>query len=194
MHEHPPKRPRRSRRGRRSPSWILLGGGVVVVLVLAVVIAYAATVFIDDGTGTGTADRPGDDGPREVVDLGEPGTIGQWRTTVDGIGTASTYTNEFTEERAHGEFALVDVTVENTGNEPGYFDSSAISLVDDEGNIHESSTTIEDDALFLEQLDPGDRASGTAVVDVPEGTEIAEVRVKDTAPPHALLVVRVEGG
>lgn len=192
MRERPPKGPRRSRQGKRSHSWLLQGGGVVVVLALAVAIAYGMTVLIGDATGVGTADRPRNDAPGDVVDLGELGVVGQWRVTVDGIGTASTYTNEFTEERARGEFELVDVTVENAGNEPRYFDSSAISLVDDEGNAHVSSTTIEDDALFLEQLDPGDRASGTAVVDVPEGTEVAEVRMEDIASPQGPLVARVE--
>lgn len=190
--QQPPRR-------RKAWPWVLLGCGGAVLLV--VVLGVACTSALLSGapesaeTTTGQqegAGEAGDGDGAESVGVGEPGTVGQWQVTVNGIETAVAYGSEFAQEQAQGEFRIVNMTVENTGNEATFFDSSAVTLVDAEGNTYASSTMLEDDSLFLEQINPGNQAVGEAVFDVPEGTEITEVRVEDALSSEGPLVVRVE--
>ncbi|MFC4563287.1 DUF4352 domain-containing protein [Nocardiopsis mangrovi] len=119
------------------------------------------------------------DGGDALIPLGEPGTVDDWTVTVAGMETTSVYGDEFLEETAQGEFRVISLTVENTGSEATYFDSSAVKLVDANGSEYSSQTVLGGDDLFLEQINPGNSVSGEAVVDVPEGTEVAEVVVED---------------
>ncbi|WP_019610675.1 DUF4352 domain-containing protein [Nocardiopsis sp. CNS-639] len=178
-------------RGRRAWPWVLLGCGAAALLVLVLAIACSAVLF---SGGDSEREQPGgetEEGAAESVSMGEPGTVGQWRVVVDGIETTSSHGGEHTTEQAQGEFKVVDVTVENTGDRATVFDSSAVSLIDAEGNTYSSSTLV-DDAPFLEQINPGNRISGSAVFDVPEGTEITEVRVEDLFSLEEPLVIRAE--
>ncbi|WP_433701394.1 DUF4352 domain-containing protein [Nocardiopsis sp. CA-288880] len=173
---------------RRAWPWVLLGCGGAALLVIILGVACTVSLFAG-GAGQETAD---DAGEAESVGMGEPGTVGQWEVTVNGIETAATYGDEFSQETAQGEYAIVDLTVKNTGTEATIFDSSAISLVDSEGNTHSSSGSLTADSLFLEQINPGNEVSGSAAVDVPKGTEITEVEVTDTLSTEGPLVVEAD--
>ncbi|MFD3687348.1 DUF4352 domain-containing protein [Nocardiopsis sp. NPDC058631] len=185
----PPGQPPPPQRRKAWP-WVLLGCGAAALLII--VLAVACTMAVFSGGPAGEEPAGGEEEAEETVGMGEPGTVGQWQVTVEGIETAATYGDEFSEEEAQGEFAIVDLTVENTGNEATTFDDSAIRLIDDEGNTHSSEGSVGDDALFLEQINPGNEVSGSAAVDVPEGTEITAVEVTDVWSSEGPLLVQVD--
>ena len=121
-----------------------------------------------------------EDEPANTVGVGEAGTVADWTVTVEGTETAATYGPEYLEETAQGEFVIFGLTVANEGDESTFFDSSAVSLRDADGKEYSSQTVIGESDLFLEQINPGNSASGDAVVDVPAGTEITQVVIEDT--------------
>ncbi|WP_150239582.1 DUF4352 domain-containing protein [Nocardiopsis quinghaiensis] len=208
MHENPPNGPgypqqppygQRPPRGGKAWPWVLLGCGISALLVILLVFACTAVILsVDSGTAPApsepeaTEESTGGEEDPGSVGVGEPGTVSQWQVTVNGIETASTYGGQFSQEQAQGEFRIVNMTVENTGSEATVFDSSAISLVDGEGNEYSSNTMLEDESLFLEQINPGNQVSGTVVFDVPEGTEVTEIRVEDMWSFEEPLVIRAE--
>lgn len=115
----------------------------------------------------------------ESVGIGDTGEVGDWMVTVHGTETAATFSDEFFEEQAQGEFVIVEMTVENSGSEATYFDETALSLIDAEGNSHSTSTTLIDQTFFIEQINPGNQVTGQAAFDVPEGTEAVALEVTD---------------
>ncbi|MGW5877512.1 DUF4352 domain-containing protein [Nocardiopsis terrae] len=128
----------------------------------------------------------------ETVGVGDTGEVGDWMVTVNSTETAGTFGGEFTEKQAQGEFVIVDLTVENGGSEATTFDSSALSLIDADGNSHSASTTLEADSFFLEQINPGNQATGRAAFDVPEGTEAVALEVSDIWSMEAPLEIRLD--
>ncbi|OKI20512.1 hypothetical protein A6A08_22760 [Nocardiopsis sp. TSRI0078] len=178
---------------------MLLGCGVAALLFLVLAVACAVVVLSGDPDGTAPEGQPGGgaeeggDASAESVGIGEPGTVGQWQVTVNGIETADVYGDDFVRERAQGEFTIVSMTVKNTGNEATSFDGSAVSLVDADGNTYSSSTMLfQEESLLHEQVNPGNQVSGTAVFDAPEGTEITEIHVEDVWSFEEPLVIRAE--
>ncbi|MFE6307402.1 DUF4352 domain-containing protein [Nocardiopsis sp. NPDC057823] len=165
---------------------MLLGCGIAALLVIILAVACTGAFF---SAFTGPAEDTSGDGAQETsVGLGEPADLGQWRVTIESIETASSYE----ETSPQGEFKLVALTVENIGTESTTFDSSALSLIDADGNTHSASTTGSEDSLFLEQINPGNQKSGTAVFDVPEGTEITAVEIQDAFSMEEPVTVQVD--
>lgn len=191
------------KQGGRGWLYGCLGCGGLALLLLVVMVGCGALLAGGDGDGGSTgggspdsagetgsdaggdgegADEGGDSGggaDGTTVGLGEPGTAADWTVTVHGIETSPTYGDEFLEEQAQGEFAIVSMTVSNEGDEAVTFDSSAVTLRDADGKEYSSQTVLGSDSLFLEQINPGNSAEGEAVVDVPEGTEITQVVIED---------------
>jgi hypothetical protein len=171
-------------RKRKKWPWVLLAVFVLIAGMIAFNPGGGQEAETTSGTGenaTGAETEESDEGAGEAGDFaaGEAAQLGDWVVTVNGTETAATYGDEFFEEQAQGEFVIVDMTVENGGSEATYFDDTALSLVDADGNSHSASATASGD-FFLEQINPGNQASGAAVFDVPEGTEAVALEVEDT--------------
>lgn len=167
----------------RSWPWVLLGCGGAALLVLLLMAACTMVVFSGGSGSEGSGDdSAGEDGAGESeaeVGIGEAGTIGQWQVTVESVETAPTYEGAFGQEQAQGEFWLVELTVENTGNESTTFDDSNLTLVGVDDANFSADALVADDSLFLEQINPGNRVTGTAVFDAPEGTDMSALEVED---------------
>ncbi len=194
--QQPPQGWQQPPQKRKAWPWVLLGCGVSALLVLVLGVACVAVVSSGSpeetsGADPGEGSEGGTGEAEETVGMGEPGTVGQWEVTVDDIETSTTYGDEFSTEEAQGEFKLVSLTVENIGEEATTFDESGVYLIEDDGNRHSSTTTLAEDSLFLEQINPGNEVSGTAVVDVPEGTEIDSVEIEDIGSLEGPLVIEM---
>ncbi|HJE58797.1 MAG TPA: DUF4352 domain-containing protein [Nocardiopsis listeri] len=127
----------------------------------------------------------------ETVGVGEPGEVGGWIVTVNGTETAGVVGDGYSQEQAQGEFVIVDVTVENSGTEATYFDETALSLIDADGNEHSAGYVPGDEDFFVEQINPGNRSSGRAAFDVPEGTEPVALQVEDMLSFEDPLEIRL---
>ncbi|GAA1468061.1 DUF4352 domain-containing protein [Nocardiopsis exhalans] len=172
---------------RRKWPWVLLA---VFVLIVGMIVANngggqeaeTTSASEENATGAETEEAAEEEPAEESGDfaMGEAAQLGDWMVTVNGTETAASYGEEFFEEQAQGEFVIVDMTVENGGSESTTFDDSALSLIDSDGNSHAASTLLGADTFFLQQINPGNQASGEALFDVPEGTEPVALEVEDT--------------
>jgi hypothetical protein len=154
--------PRRRRRGR----WLL--GAAVLLLLLA--------VAIDLG------DRRNRD--PEPPGLGDPVRDGQFEFVVRSVdcGTRSVGAG-FGHRAALGQFCLVGLRVENTGNQGRTFQGGQQYLVDRDGNRHDPDLAATagngGDRLWATHLNPGQRLAGTLVYDVPEAAAPDRVELHD---------------
>lgn len=180
---------------RRKWPWILLAVFVIVVGMFACTAGGGQDAETTSDTEESTSGTEGgaDEAAEgeEVLGIGDTGQVGDWMVTVNGTETAATVGGEFYEERAQGEFVVVDLTVENGGSDATYFDDTALSVIDADGNSHSASSTASDD-FFLEQINPGNQATGTAAFDVPEGTEAVALEVEDTLSFAEPIEIRLD--
>lgn len=129
------------------------------------------------GTPTETEDEAGQNeeptqedpaGPR----MGDVVTVGDFAITVDGVEEGlSRVGDEMFGEDAQGQFVKVQVTVENTGNSAEYFFDSEQKLIDDQDRQHSTSSSswlLDEENLFLAEINPGNKVVGVLLYDIPQ--------------------------
>ncbi len=169
---------------RKKWPWILLAAFLLVLGIFACTAGGGEEGGTDPGGTESTSDAEGDGAGQDSEDgaqplgIGDTGQLGDWMVTVNGTETSATAGDEYFEERAQGEFVLVDLTVENGGSESTFFDETALTLIDTDGNSHNANSSVSGE-FFLEQINPGNQVTGKAAFDVPVGTEVAALEVED---------------
>ena len=156
--------PPRRRRGR----WLL---GVAALLLL---LAVASNL------GDKRNQSPGAPG------LGDPVRDGQFEFVVRSVDCGTRSVGEgFGHHTARGQFCLVSLRVENTGNEGRTFEGGRQFLLDRDGNRHDPDLLATagngGGQLWATHLNPGQRLAGTLVYDVPETAVPARVELHDAA-------------
>ena len=124
-----------------------------------------------------TADQAAEDSADEApaaYGLGDAVPTGDWEITVSNVESGvSQVGDQYLNSTAQGQYILVDVEVKNTGTEPTYFFEDDVKLLDDAGNTYATDseaslyTTESGDVFLLEEINPGNTASGVLVFDVP---------------------------
>ncbi|KUL34637.1 hypothetical protein ADL15_15475 [Actinoplanes awajinensis subsp. mycoplanecinus] len=156
----------------RTRVWV--GGGIVAALALITFGIWAVA----------TADRPAG-GP--VVVRGLPAAdaadtapggfavrVKRVRCGVSAVGP------DGWEQRADGQFCLLDVRVTNNGVEPELFDSSAQRVYDTTGAAYavaaEAAVFLNDDSpTLLDEIRPRTSVNGVLPFDVPKDSQLSEV-------------------
>jgi hypothetical protein len=131
----------------------------------------------EDAAEEDTADEAADDSAEDApaaYGLGDAVPTGDWEITVADVETGvSEVGDQYLNSTAQGQYILVDVEVKNTGSEPSYFFEDNVKLLDDAGNTYATDseaslyTTESGDVFLLEEINPGNTASGVLVFDVP---------------------------
>lgn len=155
----------------RARIWV--GGGILVALSLIAFGIWAVA----------TADRPAG-GPTVIRGL-PPADI---RDTGRGFGLrvrdvrcgVSAIGPDNLQQRAEGQFCLLDVRVTNNGREPELFDSSAQRVYDTEGAAYavatEAAVFLNDDLpTLLDEIRPGTSVNGVLPFDVPKNAQLSEL-------------------
>ena len=174
---------------RRKWPWILYGMAIFLVVVFSRMAGGGEEGESNSGTEGGNAAE--EEGAR-TFGMGEAGEVSSWIVTVNSTETVSEVGDGYVQEQARGEFVIVDMTVENSGGEATYFDETALSLTDADGNEHSAGYVPGDDDFFIEQINPGDQATGRAAFDVPEGTEPVALEVEDVWSMDEPLEIRLD--
>lgn len=103
--------------------------------------------------------------------VGEAVEVGAFRVTVTDVEPGVEWIGDQTfGEAPQGQFVKVSVTVENTGSEAEYFLDSDQKLVDDQDRQHSTSSSawlLDEESLFLAEINPGNRVEGVLLYDVP---------------------------
>jgi hypothetical protein len=152
----------------------------------------------DTGTAAGEADEVAEeDVPEEVPEeaefaqMGEPAQDGNFTFVVNSLECGATTVGEdFMQEEAQGEFCIMEVTVENHGDEAQSLSASDQYLYDDEERKFSSDITfaLAVETPIFEQINPGNSLDGTIVFDVPTGTAIEFAELHDSAFSGGVLV------
>jgi hypothetical protein len=117
-----------------------------------------------------TEDEPVEDEPAGPQ-VGEVVTVGDFAVTVTGTEGGLDRIGDATfGEEAQGQFVKVFVTVENTGDSAEYFFDSDQELIDDQDRQHSTSSSswlLDEESLFLAEINPGNTVEGVLLYDIP---------------------------
>ncbi|WP_241483025.1 DUF4352 domain-containing protein [Nocardiopsis halophila] len=200
----PPSQP--PKRGMSTGAKIGLGCGLAVVLVFILVIGgcMAAIVSSDSDGGGGSSSDGGDGGNSEgggseTAAIGDTVESGAFAFTVTNVETGVTEVSDesgMLTETPDGQYVVVDVTVENVGDESGIFDSSSQKLIDADGKEYSTDTAAEMTGgtdSFVNEVNPGNSVEGQLIFDVPEGVELDTLELQDFISLDSSAVVDVSG-
>ncbi|CAM3904689.1 DUF4352 domain-containing protein [Janibacter anophelis] len=131
---------------------------------------------------TSTADEPQKD---SAPGIGSPARDGKFEFTVtkveEGVEQVG---SEFFSESADGQFVLVHITVKNIGDESQTLFDSEQKLKDGQGRSFSTDSgaaiAMEDNDVWLNEINPGNTASGTLVYDMPADAQPAEIELHDS--------------
>lgn len=117
-----------------------------------------------------TEDEPVEEEPADPR-VGEVVTVGDFAVTVTGTEGGLDRIGDATfGEEAQGQFVKVFVTVENTGDSAEYFFDSDQELIDDQDRQHSTSSSswlLDEESLFLAEINPGNTVEGVLLYDIP---------------------------
>lgn len=133
----------------------------------------------DEAQGAEEGDEP------EVTGIGTPARDGKFEFTVNGFRCGETTVGEeFFEEEAQGQFCLLDVRVQNIGDQSQFLSADAQYLFDKDAQYSASSeatfTMDPDGNTLFEEINPGNAVEGTIVFDVPQGAQITRAELHDS--------------
>lgn len=113
--------------------------------------------------------------------IGETVEVGDFAVTVNGVETGiSRVGNEYFGEDAQGQFVTVSLTVTNNADSAEYFFDSGQKLFDERGREHSTSSSViylDDDNLFVQQINPGNTATGVLLYDIPADATPVELEL-----------------
>lgn len=145
------------------------------------------TTSDDSADDTGADEAPAEDNAPETTGIGSPAGDGKFTFTVNSFECGETEVGEEPfAEQAQGQFCLMDVRVENTGDEAQGFSGSNQYVYSESGTEYSASTEAtfannpDGDSLFTE-INPGNGVDGVIVFDVPADAEIAYAELHDSA-------------
>lgn len=136
----------------------------------------------------GTDEAPVVADPPEASGSGIGNSVddGQFRFTVTKIDCGNASVGKgIMQEDAQGQYCLVNMTVENIGEEAQTFDSSSQYLYDTQDRKFDSDTgaslSMEDlGNSFLNEINPGNSVDGVVVFDIPVDATPARLELHDS--------------
>jgi hypothetical protein len=145
----------------------------------------------DDRDSTGREEQ--DDEPT-TTGIGTPARDGKFEFTVNGLECGETRVgDEIFSEEAQGHFCLLNVRVQNIGNERQFLAADAQKLLDKQGTQYSPSTSAtfaldpEGNTIF-EDINPGNAVEGVIVFDVPQSAQITRAELHDSVFSGGVVV------
>lgn len=168
----------------------------IIPLVFGIIIIAIASTGGDDKVGddAAAAGEVPEEVPRgaEKAGIGDPASDGQFTFTVTRFecGETTIGGGGLFEEEAQGQFCVLDVTVENTGNEARGLSATDQYLYDDQERRFSSdlSYALAIETPIYEKINPGNSIDGTIVFDVPEDANIEFAELHDSPFSSGVLV------
>lgn len=93
--------------------------------------------------------------------------------------------SEYLNKKAQGKFCLINVTVKNIGKEAQLFHGSSQKAMDAKGTEFSNDGAAElyandDNATFLNEINPGNSAKGRLIFDVPKSVKLSTLELHDS--------------
>ncbi|MFI7543072.1 DUF4352 domain-containing protein [Actinoplanes sp. NPDC049599] len=124
--------------------------------------------------------------PKAGPGLGDPVRDGKFEFVVSKVDCSKTKVGStYLNKKAQGKFCQVSVKVKNIGKEAQYFDGSSQKAMDAKGTEFSNDGTAElyaneDNATFLNEINPGNSAKGRLIFDVPKSVKLTAVELHDS--------------
>lgn len=127
-------------------------------------------------------EEPADDTPG----IGDAVRDGKFEFVVSGVEDGGTKIgNDFLNETAQGRFHLIHITVTNIGDEAQSMFDSNQEVRDEQGRSFSPNSMagvyLEDNDVWINEINPGNTVKGTLVFDMPDGAMPAEIDLHDSA-------------
>ncbi len=189
------------------PNWFARHKILTVLLALVVVAILGKAFGSGDATPAATspsapvaeapADAPKADAPKaeapkaEQPDAPKGAKVGQtvrdgkFEFTVTKVEKrVAKVGNQYLNQKAQGQYVLVHVTVKNIGDEAQLFSDSSQKVRDAKGREFSADTSaaiyIEDNKVFLNEINPGNSVKGILVFDMPRDAAPATIELHDS--------------
>lgn len=126
--------------------------------------------------------------------IGTPVRDGKFEFTVTGVeAEVPTVGDDFLGATAQGAFTIVSMTVTNIGDEPQFFSDSNVAGIDSQGRevAADGGASLyanEDPGNTFTDINPGNSVQVNVVFDLPVGTTLSEVEVKDSTFSNGAMI------
>lgn len=112
-----------------------------------------------------------------VYKMNEPFTIGDFKYTINRVDNMDYVGSQYNLHKADGTFAIISITVENTGKTASSISSGDFKIIDSQGREYTSDmkaiidygVMMYQDNIFTKELQPGIATDGYVIFDVPPG-------------------------
>jgi hypothetical protein len=149
--------------------------------------AVAAPAAAEPGAaGTKAAPAKKTTAPKAGPGLGDAVRDGKFEFVVSKVDCSKTKVgSQFLNKKSQGKFCQVSVKVKNIGAEAQFFDGSSQKAMDAKGTEYSNDSTAEiyaneDNATFLNEINPGNSAKGRLIFDVPKSVKITKLELHDS--------------
>ena len=162
---------------------LLVFGGFIVLIII---IAAAGGGSSSDSSDGSSSDNGSNSATETTYGLTEEASAGDLAFTANSITKKTTIGSSYSAKTSQsGTYLLINVTVENNGNETITIDSSLFSLTDSEGreftHSNEGQTALimsGSNNFFLKQVQPGLSSTGDVVFEIPTDATGLQLTVK----------------
>jgi hypothetical protein len=114
--------------------------------------------------------------------VGDTVEVGDFEITITGLETGVTSVGDsFMAESPQGQFVIVRLTVSNTGTSAEYFFDSDQELIDEQDRQHSTSSNsflMDEENLWLTEINPGNTVEGALLYDIPADAEPVAIDVE----------------
>jgi len=124
--------------------------------------------------------------PRQPAATGDSVRDGKFEFRVTEVDCSkSEVGSEYMNKKAQGKFCQISLTVKNIGDEAQVFDGSSQKAMDAKGTEFSNDGTAElyanqDNSTFLNEINPGNQATGKVIFDVPKATTLTSLELHDS--------------
>ncbi|MGN6524534.1 MAG: DUF4352 domain-containing protein [Actinomycetes bacterium] len=133
-----------------------------------------------DASGGDSGEKP----PAEAK-VGQKVRDGQFEFTVTKLQKGvKSVGSQYANQKAQGQYVLINVTVTNIGDKAQLLADSSQKVKDAKGREFSTDTTagiyLEDNKVFLNEINPGNTVKGTLVFDMPKDAKPASIELHDS--------------
>jgi len=163
----------------------VIGGVIALVLIVAVAGSGSDTSTTSSNGNNESSSQPAE--TESVAKIGSAVRDGKFEFTIKSMDCSKTSVgSEFLTQEAQGKFCILDMKVENIGDEAQTFFSSEQKLFNSEGQQFSNDTAAElsidgNGSTWLEEINPGNFVEGKVVFDVPADATIVKAELHDSA-------------
>lgn len=176
---------------------LLVFGGFIVLIII---IAAAGGGSSNDSSDGSSSDNGSNSAAGTSFGLQQEAPAGDLIFTANSITKKTTIGSSYSAKTSQsGTYLLVNVTVENNGNETITIDSSLFSLTDSEGrefsHSNEGQTALimsGSNNFFLKQVQPGLSSTGDVVFEIPTDASGLQLTVKPSIFSGKKAVINLE--